>query len=242
VCEPRLESLSGWIDRGQSLDAVPDLGDRDPAPKQTGRMLALRPCPDLRVGCSACAAPRSRSYQGANLSQFDIAHRGANASVLKIQVSQRRPAQQHVQAWLSRCRSKTPISLGGTDHHRILAVQSYTLRPMFQSLSHDLAEMSLGVLKLPGRECVIRELRRLLAARGFTPPATSLACRPWSGVPRSSSHDAVHGLIKVRPQPSNPLISRVAISAPDVIAVAAICASNASMGALARRRVVTISA
>src|SRR5271166_250366 len=31
VCEPRLEPLSGWIDCGQSLDAIPDLGDRDPA-------------------------------------------------------------------------------------------------------------------------------------------------------------------------------------------------------------------
>jgi hypothetical protein len=35
------------------------------------------------------------------------------------------------------------------------------------------------------------------------PPAraTSLACRSWSRVPRRFGHDAVHGSIKVRPQP-----------------------------------------
>jgi hypothetical protein len=60
--------------------------------------------------------------------------------------------------------------------------------------------------------------------------------RPGAG------HDACHGLIKVRPQPSNPAMSRVATAAPATKAVAAISASKASMGLPAWRRRMTISA
>ena len=51
-----------------------------------------------------------------------------------------------------------------------------------------------------------------------------------------------HGSIRVRPQASNPPASRVAILAPAVSAVAAISASNASIGLPTRRRATTISA
>jgi hypothetical protein len=57
-----------------------------------------------------------------------------------------------MQAWLRRRWSQTRVILGRQDHHRILAVQGYTLWPLFPSLSHDLAEMSFSILKLPSRE------------------------------------------------------------------------------------------
>src|SRR6266478_1692006 len=54
-------------------------------------------------------------------------------------------------------------------------------------------------------------------------------------------HAASHGLTKARPQPAKSPTSRVAISAPAARAVAAICASKASIGRPSRRRAATIS-
>jgi hypothetical protein len=69
--------------------------------------------------------------------------------MLEIQVSQRRPRQQSVQAWLRRCRSKARVILGRQDHHSVLAVHRHALWSEFPGLSHELAEMRFGVLKLP---------------------------------------------------------------------------------------------
>ena len=55
-------------------------------------------------------------------------------------------------------------------------------------------------------------------------------------------HVASHGLRRVRPQPAKSPTSRVARSAPATRAVAAICASKASIGRPSRRRAATISA
>lgn len=52
---------------------------------------------------------------------------------------------------------------------------------------------------------------------------------------------ASHGLTSVTPQPAKPPMSRVATVAPETKAVAAMSASNASIGAPARRRTTTIS-
>jgi len=66
--------------------------------------------------------------------------------MLEVQVSQRRPGQQGVQARLRHCRSEARVILGRQDHHGVLAVQRHALRSLFPSLSHDLAEMSFGIL------------------------------------------------------------------------------------------------
>lgn len=55
-------------------------------------------------------------------------------------------------------------------------------------------------------------------------------------VPR---HAAAHGLTMFRPHPVKPPTSRVAIAAPAASVVAAMSASNASIGAPASRRAVT---
>src|SRR3954447_15128076 len=68
--------------------------------------------------------------------------------------------------------------------------------------------------------------------------------QPLSGIGRGwvvPAYDAVHGSITVRPQPAKPPVSRVAMLAPGASAVAAISASNFSIGFPALRRARTIS-
>jgi hypothetical protein len=58
---------------------------------------------------------------------------------------------------------------------------------------------------------------------------------------RDPRHEAVQGSIAVRPHPANPPVSRVAMLAPAASAVAAISASNFSIGFPTWRRAITIS-
>ena len=88
--------------------------------------------------------------------------------MLEVQVPQRRPGQQGVQARLRRCRGQTRVILGIQDHNRVLAVHRHALRSLFPSLSHDLAEMSLGIRKLPSRERAMGGLCRALDSAGMS--------------------------------------------------------------------------
>jgi len=72
--------------------------------------------------------------------------------MLELQVAQWRLGQQCVEAWLRCRRSQAGVFLGGQDDDSVLAVQCDTLRPVFPSVSHDLAEMGFRVLELPGRQ------------------------------------------------------------------------------------------
>src|SRR5580700_7623527 len=93
----------------------------------------------------------------------------------------------------------------------------------------------IGLEAQPAFACLL--LQCLGLCNGFC-----LFLRGRPAVGRILGHDASHGLMSVRPQPSNPPTSRVAMSAPTAKAMAAISASKASIGLPARRRVVTISA
>ena len=117
-----------------------------------------KPSPDRRTG--ACATRRSRWCLTASLSQLDVAYRGADAFVFEVQISQRRARQQGMEAWLRRSGSQSCIILGRQDHDRVLAVHRHTLWPSRPGLSHHLAEMSLGVLKLPNGQRVSHGRRR----------------------------------------------------------------------------------
>jgi Queuosine biosynthesis protein len=93
----------------------------------------------------------------------------------------------------------------------------------------------------------LRLLESAAAENGEVRPLTMRARsmrvtgRRRRGHRRLPYYDAVHGSITVRPQPANPPVSRVAMLAPAASAVAAISASNFSIGLPACRRASTIS-
>ena len=72
--------------------------------------------------------------------------------MLEVKVSQRGGRQQSAQTRLRRSRRETRVIFGRENDHRVSTVHRHTLRPPFPSVSHDLAEMSLGILKLPCRK------------------------------------------------------------------------------------------
>ena len=82
-------------------------------------------------------------------------------------------------------------------------------------------------LSLQRRSAASPAVRRRIAYR---------ACRG-----RARTHRVAHGSITIRPQPANPPVSRVAMLAPTASAVAAISASNFSIGLPAWRRTSTMS-
>jgi hypothetical protein len=65
-----------------------------------------------------------------------------------------------MQAWLCSRRSEARVIFGRHNHDGVFAMQRHTLWPLLLSFAHDLAEMCLRVLKLPGPELAMSGFRR----------------------------------------------------------------------------------